>query len=129
MSVAALEAVELEASLAANSANLARNFFRRAAKVIDIPWSIAAGNDLRMPEATGPRTAGVRLIHWYMSKLHKAAHSDPAPTLAFHRVGNLLAPPQSILHPRIAARVLWRNLRPPAQSREPQQARAIAAGN
>jgi 2-polyprenyl-6-methoxyphenol hydroxylase-like FAD-dependent oxidoreductase len=129
MSVAALEAVELESSLAANSADLARDFFRRAAKVVDIPWSIAAGNDLRMPEAIGRRTAGVRIINWYMSKLHKAAHSDPAPTLAFHRVGNLLAPPESILHPRIAARVLWRNLWPSARSGQPAQARAIAAGN
>jgi 2-polyprenyl-6-methoxyphenol hydroxylase-like FAD-dependent oxidoreductase len=119
MSVAALQAVELENTLASGDGDLelAKSFFCRAAKVVAIPWSIAVGNDLRIPESVGRRTAGVRFINWYMSKLHKAAHSDPVPALAFHRVGNLLAPPSSILHPRVAVRVLWANLRP---SREPQ---------
>lgn len=122
MSVAALEAVELEKSLGANDCDLAKTFFRRAAKVVDIPWSIAAGNDLRMPEAIGPRTAGVRFVNWYMSKLHKAAHSDPVPALAFHRVGNLLAPPPSVMHPRVAVRVLWRNMRRSTSAPQPQEA-------
>jgi hypothetical protein len=90
---------------------LAKTFFRRAAKVVEIPWSIAVGADLRIPETVGRRTAGLKFVNWYMSKLHKAAHTDPAAALAFHRVGNLLAPPPSILHPRVAARVLWENLR------------------
>jgi 2-polyprenyl-6-methoxyphenol hydroxylase-like FAD-dependent oxidoreductase len=114
MSVAALEAVELENTLASRHGDLAlaKAFFRRAAKVVDIPWSIAAGNDLRIPETVGRRTAGVKFINWYMSKLHKAAHTHPVPALAFHRVGNLLAPPPSIMHPRVAVRVLLENLRP-----------------
>jgi len=111
MTVAALEAVELQATLAEGKADLARRFFRQAAKVIDIPWSMAAGNDLRMPEATGRRTWAVRVLNAYMSKLHQAAHHDPAVALAFHKVGNLLAPPPAVLDPRIAARVLWGNLR------------------
>ena len=110
--MAALQAVELENTLAAGDGDLtfAKVFFRRAAKVVDIPWSIAVGNDLRIPETVGRRTAGVRFVNWYLSKLHKAAHTDPVAALAFHRVGNLLAPPPSIMHPRIAARVLLGNL-------------------
>lgn len=129
MSVAALEAMELHKCLAEirDDRTLAATFFRRAAKVVDIPWSIAAGNDLRMKEATGRRTAAVKLINWYMSKLHRAGHVDAAPALAFHRVGNLLAPPPSIMHPRIAVRVLWRNLSPRKQpASKPAQA-AVAA--
>jgi 2-polyprenyl-6-methoxyphenol hydroxylase-like FAD-dependent oxidoreductase len=110
MSVAALQALELQDTLAAGAGDLARRFFRRAAKVVDTPWSIAVGNDLRMPEAVGQRTPGVKFVNWYMSKLHRAGHADPAVALAFHKVANLVAPPSSILHPRIAARVLWRNL-------------------
>ncbi len=106
MSVAALQALELRAALAAGTVDIAARFFRRAAKVVDIPWSVAVGNDLRMPETIGPRSAGVTLVNWYMSKLHKAAHRDPIPALAFHRVGNLLAPPPSVMHPRIVLRVL-----------------------
>jgi len=114
MSVAALQAVELENTLVSGDGDLAlaKTFFRRAAKVVAIPWTIAVGNDLRIPETVGRRTAGVKLINWYISKLHKAAHTDPVAALAFHRVGNLLAPPPSIMHPRIAIRVLWENLRP-----------------
>jgi 2-polyprenyl-6-methoxyphenol hydroxylase-like FAD-dependent oxidoreductase len=111
MSVAALESEQLGQTLAEGSANLAKRFFARAEKVVDIPWSMAAGNDLRMPEAVGPRNAGVKFINWYMAKLHKAAHHDEVPAMAFHRVANLLAAPPSVMHPRVAARVLWGNLR------------------
>ena len=61
MSVAALQAEELEKSLAASGDDLAKVFFRRAAKVVDIPWSMAVGSDLRIPETVGPRTTGVRI--------------------------------------------------------------------
>jgi 2-polyprenyl-6-methoxyphenol hydroxylase-like FAD-dependent oxidoreductase len=117
MSVAALEAVELAATLAESQSDLGRRFFRRAAKVVDIPWNIVVGSDLRIPETIGPRNAGVNFINWYMAKLHKAAHHDAVAALAFYKVGNLLAPPQSVMHPRIAARVLWGNLRQHAQPR------------
>src|SRR5215472_5431816 len=92
MSVAALEAMQLENTLVSGAGSMAKTFFRRAAKVVEIPWSIAVGADLRIPETVGRRTAGVKLVNWYISKLHKAAHADPVAALAFHRVGNLLAP-------------------------------------
>lgn len=112
MSVSALEAEQLAAVLARKSpGTLAKQFFRQAAKVIDIPWGITVGSDLRMKETVGPRTPAVKFINWYMSKLHRAAHRDPVASLAFHRVGNLLAPPPTVLHPRLAARVLLGNLR------------------
>jgi len=126
MSVAALEAVALAETLAESPSDLARRFFRRAAKIVDIPWSIVVGGDLRIPGTIGPRNAGVTFINWYMAKLHKAAHHDPVAALAFHKVGNLLAPPPSVMHPRVAARVLWGNLRrtvpapPPARTIDTQ---------
>ena len=112
MTAAALQAVELRSTLAQGTARLALRFFARASKVIDTPWSMAVGNDLRMPETVGPRTFALKVVNAYLAKLHRAAHRDPAVALAFHRVGNLLAPPPSLMHPRIAARVLWGNLRP-----------------
>ena len=115
MSTAALESMELHAVLREGTKNLARRFFRRASKVVDIPWSIAVGNDLRMPETIGRRTFAIKAINAYIAKLHKAAHFDPVVALAFHRVGNLLAPPASILAPRIALRVLWGNFRAPSK--------------
>lgn len=111
MSVAALEAVELADTIGRGPSDIGRRFFRRAARVVDIHWSIVVGSDLRIPETIGPRNAGVTFINWYMAKLHKAAHHDPVVALAFHKVGNLLAPPASVMNPRISARVLWGNLR------------------
>jgi 2-polyprenyl-6-methoxyphenol hydroxylase-like FAD-dependent oxidoreductase len=122
MSVAALQAVELQATLVEGSNNLAGRFFRKAAKAVDTPWSIAVGNDLRMPEAKGRRTTAVKFINWYMAKLHRAAHVDPVPAMAFHQVGNLLAPPSSILSPRVVARVVWANLRPRPKARRTDSA-------
>ncbi len=112
MSVAALEAEVLAECLASpERAPLWQRFFRRAARVVDIPWSIAVGNDLRMKETTGRRTVAVRVINAYISRLHRAAHRDAVLAVAFHRVANLLAPPPSLFHPRIVWRVWRGNLR------------------
>ncbi|MGH7450036.1 MAG: hypothetical protein ACRENG_01690 [bacterium] len=104
--------MELAQTLAEGASNLARRFFTRMAKVVDIPWAIAVGADLRIPEAVGPRSAGVNFVNWYMARLHKAAHDDSALALAFYNVSNLLAPPSSVMNPRNILRVLWGNLRP-----------------
>jgi hypothetical protein len=52
----------------------------------------------------------LRFSNWYVSKLHRAGHRDPAPAIAFLKVANLLAPPRTILHPRITLSVLRANL-------------------
>ena len=109
MSVAAQQSLALRDSLAEGGADLARRFFARAAKVVDIPWGVAVGADLRIPETVGPRNAGVNFINWYIARLHKVAHSDPAASIAFLKVANLLAAPPSILAPKMAMKVLfWR---------------------
>jgi hypothetical protein len=106
MSVAALEAVELDKALRPGSAHLAQRFFAQIAKIVDVPWSIAAGNDLRMSQVVGPRTPMVRFLNWYIVKLHVGARDDSRLALAFQRVASLLAPPSSLLKPSVIARVL-----------------------
>ena len=124
MSVAAFQTMDLASALTEGDRNLARRFFARAANIIDIAWSVAAGGDLRMPEVIAPRTMAGSSLNWYMSRLHRAAHSDAAVALAFHKVANLLSPPQSVLHPRIALRVL----RPSKASFRERDSLAAAAG-
>jgi 2-polyprenyl-6-methoxyphenol hydroxylase-like FAD-dependent oxidoreductase len=106
MSVAALEAVELDKALRASSTKLAQRFFAQAARVVDTAWSTAAGNDLRMPGVTGPRTLVSHFLNWYVSELHVSAQADTGLAMAIQNVTNLLAPPQSLLRPRLATRVL-----------------------
>jgi len=106
MTVAALGAVELDKVLRERPRNLAQKFFARAAKIVDAPWSMAAGNDLRMPDVPGKRTVVSRFLHWYLAKLNMAARCDMNAVIAFQKAQNLLAPPQSLLKPSLMARVL-----------------------
>jgi 2-polyprenyl-6-methoxyphenol hydroxylase-like FAD-dependent oxidoreductase len=112
MSVAAQEAKLLGQLLAARRLEgLPRRFYREAARTIDVPWDIAVGNDLRFAEVEGPRGARVRLINRYVARLQRVAGRDPAVSRAFFAVGNLVAPPTSLLRPGIALRVLARPVR------------------
>ncbi|MBI1880764.1 MAG: monooxygenase, partial [Chloroflexi bacterium] len=112
MTVAALEAVALHKCLAEGSGQVAQRFFQKVSKVVDIPWNIAVNNDRRFVEPEKPASLMTRFINWYMGKLHIAARRDLVAALAFLKVINLMTPPQSVLHPHIALRVLWSNLRP-----------------
>lgn len=110
MTVAALEALALRACLARGDEGLARRFFQAAARVVDVPWGVAVASDLRFPGVAGRRTAGVRLLNWYLPRLHRAAHADAAVSKAFLRVAHMLAPPASLLGPAVALRVLRSSL-------------------
>lgn len=107
MSVAALEALALRDCLAKPGAGpLWRRFFRAAARVADIPWTLAVGGDLQFPEVPGRRTALTGFVNRYVSRVHVAAQHDPVVSLAFLRVANLLAPPRSLFAPGLVRRVL-----------------------
>jgi len=115
MTVAAQEAVTLRDVLRTGSEDLAMRFFKAAAKIVDIPWDIAVGNDLRHPRVEGARPLMVRFINWYIGKLHQAARSDAALATAFLKVANLMNPPPALLSPTTAWRV-WRGNRRTAAS-------------
>jgi 2-polyprenyl-6-methoxyphenol hydroxylase-like FAD-dependent oxidoreductase len=106
MTVAAIEGLLLRSMLPGGPDRLARRFFRGAGKVIDGPWSIAVGTDLRFPEVPGPRPLRVRLVNAYVGRLHAAASTDAVVGAAFLRVLNLVDPPARLLRPSIVRRVL-----------------------
>jgi 2-polyprenyl-6-methoxyphenol hydroxylase-like FAD-dependent oxidoreductase len=88
-----------------------RRFFRRAAKVIDTPWMLAAGEDFRFPGAEGVKPLGTDLINWYVGKLHRAATHDPKVYRGFLRVMSLIDAPSTLFRPRMLLRVLGSDLR------------------
>jgi 2-polyprenyl-6-methoxyphenol hydroxylase-like FAD-dependent oxidoreductase len=109
MSVAAIEAKVLDDSLAAGLDNLSRRFYARARKIVEIPWAIATGEDLRFPQVEGEPPPGARLLTRYLERVHAVASKDRAVCRKFFDVLNLLEPPSSLMSPRVAWRVLSRS--------------------
>jgi flavin-dependent dehydrogenase len=118
MTVAAQEAIALRNTLREAETGLSRRFISAAARIVDVPWDIAVGNDLRHPRVVGPRSAKVRFINWYVGKLYKAAQHDGGLAAAFLRVTNLETLPETLLHPAVVARVIRGNLRRHARGAE-----------
>ena len=110
--MAATEAKALDECLATGIAELAKRFYARARKIVDIPWLIATGEDLRSPQVEGPRPPGSSLVNRYLDRVHAAASDDATVCRKFFNVLNLLAPPTSLMSPPLAWRVLAR--RPPS---------------
>jgi 2-polyprenyl-6-methoxyphenol hydroxylase-like FAD-dependent oxidoreductase len=111
MTVAAAEAVVLRDCLLKGSPqDLAQRFFAEVAKLIDVPWDIAVGADLRYPEVEGPRNAKVGFLNGYVARVHQASLTYPPAGRAFLAVANLMAPPTRLFSPGILSRVLWSTL-------------------
>src|SRR4029450_10951756 len=111
ITVAALEALALRRHLERCIEPQPRRFFADLARMVDVPWDIAAGGDLVSPGAPGRRPLKVRLVSACLVRLHAAAAHDAPLASAFVRVIGMVAPPQSLLGPRVALRVLRGNLR------------------
>ncbi len=109
MSVAAMEAKALGECVAAGLEDLWRRFYRVARKIVDIPWLIATGEDLRFPQVEGARPAAFHAMSRYFERVHAVASQDPVICRKFFEVLNLLAPPSSLMSPRVAWRVLARS--------------------
>ena len=110
MTSAAMQAQALDDVLRRRrgSHGLWRSFFRRVADIVNIPWQLAVGEDFRYPETEGRKPALMDLVNAYVAKVHVATQHDAVVYGQFLRVMNLMAPPISLMHPRIAWRVLRR---------------------
>ena len=69
MTVAALQALALARCLSGREQDLARRFFRAAAKPIGVAWQLAVGADLSLPEVEAPRPLSMRILNRYVDRL------------------------------------------------------------
>ena len=108
MSSAAMQAKALGEVLAERglgAAGLARVFYKRAARVVDNPWQIAAGADFLHPETTGEKAPGTDLINRYVHHVQRATHVSWPVLERMIEVQSLLRPPSSLMSPLFMARV------------------------
>ena len=106
MTVAALQAIALRDQLRPGTTPSTQSVLRALARAIDAPWELAIGADLSVPEVDGPRPLRRRLANQYVRRLQAAASRDPELSQAFVRVTGLIDPPEALLRPATALRVL-----------------------
>lgn len=115
MTVAALQAGVLGDVLRTRRAGgrldgAARDFQRRAAGIVRLPWLIATSGDLGWQDTrTGPFTRAVR---WYLARVLAHIPHNPDLYRRFVLVQHMLKGPAILLTPRVLATVL-RSPRPP----------------
>jgi 2-polyprenyl-6-methoxyphenol hydroxylase-like FAD-dependent oxidoreductase len=128
MSVAALQAAALQDTLASGDRDLARRFFRAAAKPIDMAWQLTAGSDLALPQVQGPRPLPARAINAYVNRVLTAAERDRVVAERFLRVAALQDPVTRLFRLPTALRVLLGNLRRRPEPATDTTTRVAASG-
>src|SRR5262249_25953709 len=125
MTVAALEAIALDRCLRRHSRTrypihgLGRSFHQAASGILDAPWQLATGEDLRYAEVEGRRPLGTGFMHWYGGLVHQATARDRRVAREFYKVMHLTQPPALLFHPGVVVRTLSTALRhrePPNQA-------------
>jgi 2-polyprenyl-6-methoxyphenol hydroxylase-like FAD-dependent oxidoreductase len=111
MTVSALDAVALRDCLVRGRHDLARRYFRAAAKSIAVAWRMGAGSDLAFPEVQGRRSLSMRMTNRLADWVLTACESDAVVVEKFFRVNNLIDPPVRLMHPSFISRVAAVNLR------------------
>ncbi len=109
-------------------AGLWRSFFAKAARVADMPWQLATGEDFRFSETIGPRSPVMRFMHWYTGKVLVACGRDELIAERFYEVMHLLKPPGAVFSPDVIWRLI-RRIRPqPVGSARSERAFASPPG-
>lgn len=111
MTVAALQAIVLRDCLRRGRNDLARPFFRAAARKVWVAWQTAVGADLTIPQVIGPRPRTMRLVNAYTRYVLAAAEVDISVTERFLRVNSMLDSPVRLLDPAFIFRVVVANRR------------------
>lgn len=111
MTVAALQARALADCLRVGERDLARRFFRAAAKPVGIAWDFATRADLALPEIAGPRSTSVRISVALSEYYMRAAETDRRVSEQLFRVSAFMDPPSKLFRPRMLLRAFAANRR------------------
>ena len=70
-----------------------RRWFRTVESIVDVAWGAISIEDLRFPEIEDERPFRLRLLQWYMGRVHRATYRSRAVTEQFYRVVSFLILP------------------------------------
>ena len=120
LTAAAQQAAELGRQLDRHCAvdhSFARAYFKAAAQIVNVPWSIAVGGDFVYEGTTGKKPFGTDRVNRYMDRVIQAGQHDDDVVIRFNETMCLLRNPQSLMAPAFVLRVLRASRRPAPQPR------------
>jgi len=106
MTSAAFLAMALNKSVSEAQDQMSRSCFRHAVEVVDVPWNMAAREDVRVPEVEGERTLGTAALHWYTSRASSRSDEARGSHGSFFQV-NLDQPSKTLMSRDLIRRTLW----------------------
>jgi len=124
MTIAAMEAVELQRCLRKGGDRLAKRFFKAAKGPVNQAWKLSTGADLALDEVEAVAALPDRIIGRYMERLMAAAVHDKIVSRTFLEVTGMLKPVPALLTPAMVRRVLRGSQRPVQVAGKP----ALATG-
>ncbi len=89
----------------------ARRLQRRLLPVVIVPWLLASCEDFRSPKAKGWRYPGLRLLQWYVARVHELVAYDKRVVKRFMEVMNFLKFPTALFGPLIVLSVIRHSFR------------------
>lgn len=111
MSVAAQEANALHEVLAGQKAKgtmqgLEQAYFRKIAKLVDVPWLLTYTEAMRFNQIEGSRSPLTKFMHWYTRILFKLCGSETNVYGSVIEVLNLVTSPFALFKPSLFKRVI-----------------------
>jgi flavin-dependent dehydrogenase len=123
ITVSACQALLLRSELAEGlSSGSARRLLRRLDRVVEFPWAVAIGQDLRMPSSSGRQSRVQAAVSSWASELgRRAVEGDRRARDVLLRTYHLEGSALALLHPALVASVVRGRLgRAPVSSRRPE---------
>ena len=103
ITVAAMQAELLRTALVTSPS---RQIQRKLSAIVDLPWSVATSEDLRMPTSEGEQNLGQRAAGLWLARMVKLAAAGNEPcTRAFARVYHLMGSPLLLVSPPVVRAV------------------------
>ncbi len=109
MTIAAIEALELDRYLSKSKKFNAKKFYKRVEPYVSFAWGLSYTDMLRLPEAKGKRTLGTKFMNWYIKRVQLAS-TNPKVYRKFLQAMMMTKPPSILFNPVFMLRVLFTRL-------------------